>query len=285
MTTLYIIGNGFDLWHGLPTSYNHFYKFAKDKLDELEPYFHTDVAYPWHDFENSLGTFDWEQFRDDHDHSDIAAEDFCTSELYGAEDELNELADNLVTEIRERFNAWIEGIDISVASKKMQFGLNDRFFTFNYTSTLQLVYGIDVDNIHHIHGRTDNYDELIFGHRETMEEKPELDENGDNNRTMFSDTEDAAKYPFYAFLKPVDKVIAENRDYFESLRDISEVRVIGHSLNEIDLPYIQELAQSVSGSKWIVYYKEQKDEDHHVQQLLKCGVQMEDIKCIDIQKL
>lgn len=285
MATLYIIGNGFDLWHGLPTSYNHFYKFSKDKLDELESYFHIDVAQggPWHDFENSLGTFDWEQLYDDYDHSDIAAEDFRTSQADSLKDELTEQTDNLVDEIKGRFHAWIEGVNISVASKKMQFGLNDRFLTFNYTSTLQLVYGIDDDNIHHIHGCSDDFDELVFGHGETMEEESELDENGDSNRTMFSDAEDAAKYPFYAFQKPVHKVIAENRDYFESLRDISEVRVIGHSLNEIDLPYIKKVAQSVSGSKWIVHYHEQKDEAHHVQQLLECGVQMEDIKCIDIQ--
>lgn len=279
MTTLYIIGNGFDLLHGLPTRYDHFYEFAKDTLDELESYFHIDVAQggPWHDFENSLGTFDGELFYEAHDNSDVAAEDFRTSEADSLKDELTEQADNLVDTIRELFHAWIEGIDISVVSKKMQFDLNDRFLTFNYTSTLQLVYGIDVDNIFHIHGRSDDFDELVFGHRETMEEKPELDENGDSNRTLFSDAESASEYPFYAFQKPVDDLIAKNREYFESLRDITEIRVLGHSLNEIDLPYIKKVAQSVFGSKWSVYYHESKDEAHHVQQLLRCDVQMEDI--------
>lgn len=58
MTKLYIIGNGFDLWHKLPTSYDLFYDFAKDTLDELESYFYIDTTQggPWSDFENCLGT-------------------------------------------------------------------------------------------------------------------------------------------------------------------------------------------------------------------------------------
>jgi hypothetical protein len=39
MTTLYIIGNGFDLWHGLPTGYGDFYEHAKEALDEMEAYY------------------------------------------------------------------------------------------------------------------------------------------------------------------------------------------------------------------------------------------------------
>lgn len=39
MTKLYVIGNGFDLWHGLPTIYRQLYDFAKEILDELENYY------------------------------------------------------------------------------------------------------------------------------------------------------------------------------------------------------------------------------------------------------
>jgi len=56
MNTLYVIGNGFDLWHGLPTSYRQFYEFAKDTLDELEEHYLFDPNddVPWYDFENAL---------------------------------------------------------------------------------------------------------------------------------------------------------------------------------------------------------------------------------------
>ena len=279
MTTLYIIGNGFDRWHKLPTRYDDFYKFAKDVLDELEPYYDVDAGQErlWCDFEKSLGFFNWNRFYEVYDHTDITAEDFRPSEAFGLEDELTQEAEHLVETIRNCFHEWINGIDVSSAKRKMCFAPRSRFLTFNYTSTLQSVYGVDDDNVFHIHGKSDRLDELIFGHRETMEEEPELDENDDNNRTIFSDAEGAAKYPFYALQKPVDEIIQKNREYFESLHGITDVRVIGHSLNEVDLPYFRELARNMMGANWQVCCYEATDENNYVQQLLKCGIRKENI--------
>lgn len=279
MSTLYIIGNGFDLWHGLPTSYEKFNEYAKETLCDSELYFNIEAAEkgPWYDFENSLATFDWQSFYDAHDHTDINAENFRPSEAFGLEDDLIEQADDLVSAIKECFREWIEDIDISVASEKMKFESNAMFFTFNYTSTLQYIYGIDDANIFHIHGRSDRFDDLIFGHGEERDEEPELDESGDSNRTMFSDAEDAAKYPFYALKKPVIEVIEDNRKYFKNLDGISDIVVIGHSLNEIDLLYYRELSKNIVGCKWTVYIFSQKDRGHHKRQLLNCGVKLEDI--------
>lgn len=244
MTTLYVIGNGFDLWHGLPTSYDQFYEFARVTLDEAEAYYYFDLAQtgPWCDFENSLGRFDWRLFYEAHDNTDVTAEKFRPSEIYGLEDDLTEQSDSHVNAIRECFREWIDGIDISVAKKKMIFAPDDRFFTFNYTSTLQSAYGIEDEKVFHIHGRSDRFDELVFGHGESKEEDPELDENGESNRTMFSDAQGAAMYPFYAFQKPVDKVLERNRLWFEFQRDVTDIIVIGHSFNKIDLPYFNKLA-------------------------------------------
>ncbi|MFA7347662.1 MAG: bacteriophage abortive infection AbiH family protein [Desulfurivibrionaceae bacterium] len=279
MSTLHIVGNGFDLWHGLLTSYDRFYEFAKDTLDELESFYCIDTTPdgPWTDFENSLGRFDWRLFYDAHDHTDIAADNFRPSEAFCLEDDLTEQADAHVDAIKERFHAWIDAIDVSLASKKMSFAETDLFLTFNYTSTLQLVYGIDNGNIVHIHGRSDAYDELVFGHGATMREEPELDENGDSNRTMFSDAEGAAKYPFYALQKPVSEIVAKNSNFFHSLGSVSTIRVIGHSLNDIDLPYFDEVAKNAKGAKWVVCCRRPEDEDYYTQQLLKCGVHRGDI--------
>lgn len=287
MSRLNIIGNGFDLWHGLPTSYDLFYAFAKDTLDELESFYLIDTAQngPWSDFESSLGKFDWQLFYEAHDHTDITAENFRPSEAYGLEDDLTEQADAIVDGIKERFHDWIEEIDISLASKKTLFSGTDFFLSFNYTSTLQLVYGIDSVNIAHIHGRSDAYDELIFGHGETREEEPERDEHGDSNRTMFSDAEGAAKYPFYALQKPVSDVIKNNRAFFDSLGDYSTISIIGHSLNDIDLPYFEEIAKNTNNAKWEIYCYRIEDRDHYLQQLVKCGADSKDITIETYDKL
>jgi hypothetical protein len=285
MATLYIIGNGFDLWHGLPTSYDDFYEYAKETLDELESYFRLDTIKtgPWCDFESSLGTYDWSLFYGTHDHTDVTAECFKPSEAYGLQDELDEQTDILVRRIEEQFNEWVDGIDVSAAPKLLQFDHDARFLTFNYTSTIQLVYGVDSNRVLHIHGRVDR-DRLIFGHGATIEEEPELDENGDSNRTMFSDAESAAKYPFYDFQKPTDEVIGKNREYFESLGGITAIAVIGHSLSDVDLPYFEELAKRTVGRCWLVYCYTELDESHHVRQLVKCGISNETISYMRISK-
>ncbi|UVL62562.1 bacteriophage abortive infection AbiH family protein [Pseudomonas sp. B21-032] len=287
MSTLHIIGNGFDLWHGLPTSYDSFYVFAKDMLDELESFYLIDTVKngPWSDFENSLGKFDWQLLYEAHDYTDITGENFRPSEAYGLEDDLTEQADAIVDAIKERFHDWIEEIDVSSASPKTSFPETDFFLSFNYTSTLQLVYGIDNANIVHIHGRSDAYDELIFGHGETREEESEVDENGDSNRTMFSDAEGAAKYPFYALQKPVSDAIKNNREFFDSLGDYSTISIIGHSLNDIDLPYFEEIAKNTNNAKWTIYCYRIEDKDHYLKQLIKCGVDGRNITIETYDKL
>lgn len=274
MTKLYVIGNGFDLWHGLPTSYCQFYEFAKGTLDELENYYLFDVAQtgPWCDFENSLGTFNWSEFYDAHNHIDVQSESFRSSYVYCLEDDLMEQADKHVDAIRECFREWIDGINISAVERRLALTENALFLTFNYTSTLESVYNIDKENVLHIHGRSETFDELIFGHGDTMEETPELDENGDSNRTIFSDAEGAAKRPFYALQKRVLEILESNKIFFDSLVHISEITVIGHSLNKIDLPYFRKLAASAPNARWIVFYFEANEKEHHLQQLIQCGV-------------
>jgi hypothetical protein len=280
MAKLYVIGNGFDLWHGLPTRYGQFYEFAKETLDELGNYYSLDVtqAGPWHDFENSLADFNWSEFFDAHNHIDVDSESFRPSFVYGLEDDLTEQADQHVEAIRECFQEWVGGIDVSGAERRLALTEDARFITFNYTSTLESIYGIDDDKVLHIHGRAETFDELIFGHGETMVEEPELDENGDSNRTMFSDAEGAAKYPFYALQKPVHEVLERNESFFNSLEHISGIFVIGHSLNKIDLPYFKNLAKRAQSAEWMICCYCAEEEIHHVQKLVECGVPRERIR-------
>ena len=128
-----------------------------------------------------------------------------------------------------------------------------------------------------MHGRSKTSGELVFGHLNTMKEEPELDENGDSNRTIFTDAANASKYPFYAFQKPVNKIIVKNRDFFENLNNITTIIVIGHSLNKIDLPYFKEVAKNTAEAKWIVCCYKQEDKIDHIQQLLKCDIKKDKI--------
>ncbi|MCA9035951.1 MAG: bacteriophage abortive infection AbiH family protein [Planctomycetaceae bacterium] len=272
MTIFYIIGNGFDLWHGLPTSYGQFYEYAKDTLDDAERYFDPgDTDRPWSDFESSLGTYDWRELFDECNFTDPTSESFKVSETYGLQDELTERADELHRSIEECFCEWVDQIDVNAASKQMKFDAQARFISFNYTSTLQTVYEIDESRILHIHGRS-NRGEVIFGHGVEVIEEPELDENGDSNRSMFTDSENAAKYPLHAFQKQTGAIIQNQRAYFDSLCGLTRIAVLGHSLADVDLPYFKEVANRNTDCEWIVYYYNESQKPSMVQQLVKCGV-------------
>ena len=154
MSILYVIGNGFDLWHGLPTKYQQFYEFAKDTLDEVGNYYSFDLSIPepWHDFENALGDYCWEHFYDFHNEIDAEAEDFRPSYLYGLEDELTEQTGIHVDSIKNCFTEWVESIEVCGIDPKISFPENSYFINFNYTSTLQSVCGVEEDKILYIHG-------------------------------------------------------------------------------------------------------------------------------------
>lgn len=274
MTDLFIIGNGFDLWHGLPTSFGQFVSFARKRLDEIEQFysFTSSSEDLWTDFEKSLGRFNSREFFDVHNHVDVMDERSRPRDVFCLEDDLVEQADNYVEAIREEFAEWVREIDIHAAKKKLRFPPDAWFITFNYTSTLQAVYGVNDDRVLHLHGCVDKYDDLIFGHGEPTVEEPELDENGDSNRTPFSDSESAARYPFEALRKPVCEVIEKNRSAFESLQSVSRVIVVGHSLNDIDLPYFGELAAHTSTAQWLVCLYSTDERCRSVSQLERCGI-------------
>lgn len=280
MSELWVIGNGFDLWHQLPTKYSDFYQFAWATLDELEDYFALEIrpGGPWCDFENSLGNFLWSEFYDDHNYIDTSSDDFRPSFAHNLEDDLIEQADQIVDAIKDSFREWVEGINTSSASGRLALPTEALFITFNYTSTLEHVYSIPVDRILHIHGRAETYDDLIFGHGRKMGEVPELEENGDSNRTVFSDAKSAAKYPFHALQKPVQDVLKESEEFFRALGHITEITVAGHSLNRIDLPYFREVAASAPDAHWRVCYFGEDDRTRYVEELVGCGVPEDKIR-------
>lgn len=280
MIKLYIIGNGFDKSHNLSTGYNDFHLFVRNNYTDLENLFEeyfqlkTNEEYYWSDFENDLGTFNWRSFYKEKNNIDVLDENFRPSFTYGLEDELRQETDELVDEIKEAFEKWLNQINLEQTDKKIDFESNSIFLNFNYTLTLEEVYKIPSERIFHIHGDVNNTpDSLIFGHNEELEEEPEIDEDGDSNRTMFTDAQNAAKYPFYAFQKPVNEIISTNMSFFESLRDIEEVVIWGHSLNQIDIPYFKEIIKQTKESiTWKVGFHKKEEKEMHQKKLQKLGI-------------
>lgn len=285
MANLYVIGNGFDLHHKLPTKYVDFRDHSAREIEELEQYFgiSPDDDDMWRDFEANLANFDGEMFFDDTCHND-QCESF--GEGQGIADDIGEQADSLVDKIQESFCAWVESIDVSAAHPSFRFDNDDIFMNFNYTKTLESVYKIDSRRINHIHGGSASGSELIFGHGVAPEkEEPEQDENGDSNRTMYTDAENAAKYPLHAFRKDTKSIIDQNSAFFESIENVHRIVVLGHSLSDVDLPYFCELATRAKQAIWIISYYLDSEYGRLESALHMLGIKHDKIKLIKASTL
>lgn len=271
MSTLYIIGNGFDLHHGLPTNYSDFHQYVLQHYPDLQMEFDEHFMMEdnekglWRAFEADLSTFDWESFFNRYSHIDVTSDSFRPSEAFGLEDELLEEGEAIVESIKSAFCEWIASLEYPESLpdevRLKVFPQNSKFITFNYTDTLERYYGLTAEAILYLHNKADDFGcELVFGHGLARESKPrpeDLDEEGNSNRTPFTDAEDAARSVFYLFQKDTDAVISEHGDFFEQLSAIQHIVVIGHSLGSVDWPYFKHLKGMLPSAFWqFSYYGE-----------------------------
>ncbi|MDU5650068.1 MAG: AbiH family protein, partial [Clostridium perfringens] len=170
---LFIIGNGFDLAHGLKTSYYDFRSYLDEEnwefLSSLESMYGLSIGgwldhaseeiikdvlekVLWENFESNLSNIDETIIYDGEDielgleGGDIGVEDTLDDYWEDQYEFVKRLNDYLVD--------WVKQIDISNIFKKTnmisEFS-NDKFITFNYTLVLESIYNIDKYDILHIH--------------------------------------------------------------------------------------------------------------------------------------
>lgn len=252
--TLYIIGNGFDLAHGIASRYLDFKNYAWKHGDQYQMGL-LETCYPninpqknelelWCDLESALGNLDFQAA------FDIATEDVEMEEghegRYQAqmEDAPEYSLGMMFDAFHAIFDKWVNHIDINVEPLQniRHFDTNGRFLSFNYTDTLEKVYGISREHINYIHGRRNSNDEIIVGHITIA--------NADSH---LSDEPMIYEYQGYENIaqkvneqrKSVDEIIWKNKEYWKTLADVNKVVVYGHSLSEVDMAYFHEIANSV----------------------------------------
>lgn len=271
MSRLYIIGNGFDLYHGLPSRYADFHRYVEENdpelLEQLGSYFdfQVDENYLWSNFEQDLCHFDHGSFKDSYDHIDVTSDTFKWSEFYGLEDEVTSESESLVEKIRDAFSGWVETFDLEENKangyKPVKLDTKAFYINFNYTDTLEEYYHIPKERILYIHNNAKAYDDLIFGHGEATDhaDVPAFDEQGEPTRTPYTDIENASRAPFFAFQKDTKAVLERHRLWFNSLVGIDEVIILGHSLGNVDSPYFRKLVKQVGNASWKVSYYGEKE--------------------------
>lgn len=281
--TLFIIGNGFDLHHGLPTRYTDFIDFIETTYPSVYQWLHesvkgyalgywdiidkVDKGYVWNHMEDLLGSFEPMELLAEHIN-------WQTSRDYKGppSEEIQRLL-HFGLHISGYLNAWLASLEQDLQALAPLKGVEDLLdrnrlvLSFNYTNTLEAVYGIEA--VLHIHGRTGQ--PLIMGHGNGDCGKMHGDDFGINAVN--------AKYIRDYFLKTnkdTKKIIRANRLFFQknNLTSVEEVCVLGHSLNAIDMPYIEKLLRLMKREvKWNLAYRQDEDMEYYGQVLTEMGIE------------
>lgn len=161
MTTLVIVGNGFDRFHELPTGYENYRAFLLSNyarlVDDFEcfPFLDNDGPERWSDVEKTL-TLAYEECLEDALGSyplDLSADNPGWNDpticIEGQTGFINDFTGEL-------FFRWLLSVDVMQAENEVVFPSNSVFVTYNYTTVLEDVYGVSKSRIFHIHGSVDD---------------------------------------------------------------------------------------------------------------------------------
>lgn len=249
--TIVIIGNGFDRWLGLNTSYSDFHKYYLEHRDELvkkkhrmeledgsiEEFTDMELIYGdpldpgeldddfWNGFEQSLSHIDAERLNL-----------FFGKEKSGLK-KMNKSIKRAKKILTKAFCGWIQSISIEQRESEYDFGDNCLFINFNYTDTLHKCMGVKEEFEYHIHGEADDSESIIFGHNEHPQEPEEmLYQLGGRFRGL---------YYVDNILYETDKHCADNVQtliMFLALHgvmkeEIKDIYVLGQSMSPVDLEY------------------------------------------------
>lgn len=270
--SLYIIGNGFDIFHGLPTSYRCFLCFMlknhPDKAQSLGFLFDRNNPYKlWSDFETELEAFDslelvkrnldiWLHIQDIND--------------------FKNLFENVRCQLQTYFHDWVLQIQMGMDNgNRLNFTENALFLNFNYTSTLEDFYHIESSRICHIHGDTlkTNSCKPIVGHARVyncVEDRKckicQFIRQYGKHPQWATDVEDfaevvleelnnlwdgLAKEPIIEHM-PGRKIytIDQNRSFFEKCHNCNDIFIMGCSLASVDKDYYTEIFELSPNARW-----------------------------------
>ena len=262
-TKLFLIGNGFDRWQGLPTSYDNFRKYYFEHILEItkELRIKTEIdkvgnvitpveiifgnifnpeALPgeffWN-FESSMALLDDQNLGLFFGKSNKG--------VYKMQKTLNDALDIL----RKTFGDWIKSILIGDKETEYRFDDSCYFINFNYTNTLEKRFQVDERNVNYIHGDFSDVESIVFGHSKHPEIAfPELMEQKLIHRIGGGKSKRLRElYLVEDALYETDKHVQDNIDALcefmtidgVHIEDITDIYVLGHSFGEPDYEYFE----------------------------------------------
>lgn len=295
---LFIIGNGFDLAHDLPTRFDPDFKniARKREQDNFWDLYQTRENEIWSDFENLLGCPDFNTLEEifygyepdyssdrESDRDSIIYQVELNGKLHDALYEFADGAEEALCDIQSK--DFIEQI----------LDTDGYYITFNYTHTLEDIYDIPWDQILHIHGEVGkNNLELGYPKGSFAPEKYAYDARGKGSgpyiEIEIEDRINGIEDPYVreAYAELIDKCKSFCKEArIDLLKDfldknqckIEEIIVYGHSC-AIDFDYFSYLSTRYSNAYW-KFYVRGAEQESNVRYLIKRN----SIKNADIVKV
>lgn len=262
---LFIIGNGFDLHHEIASKYSDFAAYLERKdqstFDIAENYMVPERDL-WSYLEERLAEIDVDQIEEYASNFLVSygADDWSDAYHHNYEYEIEQICSAISTKLRGHFADWVRQIVIPTSTVNSVRCIDSKafFLNFNYTSTLQTLYGVPDSRILHIHGSAlDPTDEIILGHG--------WDRQASDLRSRFTneDTDVRVSGGFQLIdellastFKPTQEILMRKKGFFDGLSSVKEIYVLGHSLAQVDAPYFRAVLNNVNpNAQWIVSFR------------------------------
>jgi hypothetical protein len=320
-TTLYIIGNGFDLHHKLDTWYSTFGLFLRDEHSNIYDYFLKYFGFPdlneddpeslkdplWSQFEANLATLNIDEVLDEHAEysANPASEDFSDGDWDTIAFYVSQIRDDLTIKMLDLFKEFILKVEYPDESglNILNIDRNAIFFNFNYSKSLEHYYKIPQSQILYIHNRAESNDKLILGHGmdpksfDREEAKPPAGLSEEDLERWTDVQEDAFDYSlergrdeliqyFSKSFKATSQLIQKNQSFFNSLKPIKKVYCLGHSLADVDKEYFEEILRKISNKVvWIVSYHNPNEKEVRRNRLNELGIKNRQIVLVRMNEL
>lgn len=284
MGKLYIIGNGFDVAHELPTKFDPDFKRIAKRIEnsyfwELYQSQEDDI---WSDFENLLGCPDYNELEGifdgyepdylsdrESDRDGIIFQAEFSGNLNSALYEFANNAENSLTGLKK-----IPDIDKLLDEDAY-------YISFNYTHTLEKIYNIPTDNVLHIHGEV-GADNLALGYPKGnyTPEKYSYDprQKGTGPYVQIGIEDYINEIEDYYIRTAFKTLVEKCKSFYKEIRTdllksflddngcaIDEIIVYGHSC-AIDFDYFDFINKRYPTANWTFYVKskEQKNNTEHL---------------------
>lgn len=322
INTLYIIGNGFDLYHHLDTSYSSFGLFLKKNDNDIYEYFINYFGLPeldendeeslkdplWSQFEASLASLNVEEVLSEHSEfaANPASDDFSDGDWDTIAVYVNQIRNNLTVKMLDLFKEFVLIVEYTPMDRSalLKFDQDAFFFNFNYTKSLENYYDVGQNKILYIHNSAESKDKLVLGHGmnpKEFERKENTPPQGLNDEELYEWREaqsDAFNFSidrgrdqliqyFSNSFKSTSVLIEKNQPFFNSLINIKKVCVLGHSLGDVDAEYFKKIISSINNNetKWFVSYHNSNEITEKRNKLLSYGLLENQIQILKINEI